>query len=118
MLAARERDVALTVGPADDEDEFGLPWENQETYRDISSITRVDQVTTPMLITAGEQDWRCPPTQAEQLYLSVKKQDVPAKLVVYQEENHNVGDPDRAIHRLETLLDWFERHDPTVENED
>jgi len=96
------------------EDEFGLPWENLDTYRDISSITRVDEVDTPMLITAGEEDWRCPPTQAEQLYLSVKKQGVPAKLVVYQNEHHNVGDPERAIHRLETLLDWFERHDPEM----
>jgi dipeptidyl aminopeptidase/acylaminoacyl peptidase len=95
------------------EDEFGLPWENQETYRDISSLTEVDEVDTPMLITAGEQDWRCPPTQAEQLYLSVEKQGVPAKLVVYQDEHHNVGDPERAIHRLEALLDWFETHDPT-----
>jgi len=92
------------------EDEFGLPWENLDTYRDISSITRVDEVDTPMLITAGEEDWRCPPTQAEQLYLSVKKQGVPAKLVVYQNEHHNVGDPERAIHRLETLLDWFKQH--------
>jgi dipeptidyl aminopeptidase/acylaminoacyl peptidase len=93
------------------EDEFGLPWENVETYRDISSITRVDEIDTPMLITAGEEDWRCPPTQAEQLYLSVKKQDVPAKLVVYQNEHHNIGDPERAIHRIETLLEWFEEHE-------
>jgi dipeptidyl aminopeptidase/acylaminoacyl peptidase len=92
------------------EDEFGLPWENLDTYRDISSITRVDEIETPMLITAGEEDWRCPPTQAEQLYLSVKKQDVPAKLVVYQNEHHNIGDPERAIHRIETLLEWFEEH--------
>jgi dipeptidyl aminopeptidase/acylaminoacyl peptidase len=63
-----------------------------------------------MFIPAGEQDWRCPPTQAEQLYLSVKKQGVSAKLVVYQDEHHNVGDPERAIHRLEELLDWFETH--------
>jgi dipeptidyl aminopeptidase/acylaminoacyl peptidase len=43
----------------------------------------------------------------------VEKQGVPAKLVVYQDEHHNVGDPERAIHRLEALLDWFETHDPT-----
>jgi dipeptidyl aminopeptidase/acylaminoacyl peptidase len=97
------------------EAEFGLPWENEERYRDISSISRVGDVETPLLITAGEEDWRCPPTQAEQLYVSVKKRGVPAKLVVYQDENHDVGDPERAIHRLESLLEWFERHDPTVD---
>jgi dipeptidyl aminopeptidase/acylaminoacyl peptidase len=92
------------------DDEFGVPWENEETYRDISSITRVDEVDTPMLITAGEHDWRCPPTQAEQLYVSVRKQGVDAKLVIYQDEHHNVGTPERAIHRLEELEAWFREH--------
>jgi len=90
--------------------EFGLPWEEEELYAEISSITDVDQVDTPLLVAAGENDWRCPPTQAEQLYVSVRKQDVPAKLVIYRNEHHNVGDPDRAIHRIETLTDWFEEH--------
>ncbi|MFB6094618.1 MAG: prolyl oligopeptidase family serine peptidase [Halanaeroarchaeum sp.] len=94
------------------EDEFGLPWEEPETYRTISSITDVDEIETPLLLTAGENDWRCPPTQAEQLYLSVKKQGVDARLVVYQDEHHAITDPDRAIHRLETLRGWFADHDP------
>ncbi|MFB6103539.1 MAG: prolyl oligopeptidase family serine peptidase [Halobacteriaceae archaeon] len=92
------------------EDEFGLPWENLDTYREISALTDVGEVDTPLLVTAGEQDWRCPPTQAEQLYVSVKKQGVDARLVVYQNEHHNIGDPDRAIHRLEELRSWFEEH--------
>ncbi|MFB6125469.1 MAG: prolyl oligopeptidase family serine peptidase [Halanaeroarchaeum sp.] len=93
------------------EDEFGLPWEVPETYRTISSITDVDQIATPLLLTAGENDWRCPPTQAEQLYVSVKKQGVDSKLVVYQDEHHAITDPDRAIHRLESLVGWFADHD-------
>ena len=99
------------------EDEFGLPWENIETYREISSITRVDEMNTPLLITAGEHDWRCPPTQAEQLYVSVKKRGIPAKLVIYQNEHHNINKPERAIHRLRTIEEWFEEHDPTIESE-
>ncbi|PSP20226.1 S9 family peptidase, partial [Halobacteriales archaeon QH_10_67_13] len=90
--------------------EFGLPWEEPERYERISSITDVGEIETPLLLTAGENDWRCPPTQAEQLYVSVRKQGVDAKLVIYQDEHHNVGDPDRAIHRLETLTEWFEEH--------
>ena len=75
-------------------------------------------IETPLLVTAGENDWRCPPSQSEQLYVSVRKQGVDAKLVVYQNEHHNVGDPDRAIHRLETIDDWFARYDPEREVED
>ncbi|MCU4742094.1 S9 family peptidase [Natronoglomus mannanivorans] len=98
------------------ENDFGLPWEESETYEEISSIAAVDRIDTPLLVTAGGEDWRCPSTQAEQLYLSVKKQGVPARLVLYPEERHNVGDPDRAVHRLEELTGWFERFDPVSEN--
>ncbi|NEU58316.1 S9 family peptidase [Halorussus sp. MSC15.2] len=94
------------------ENDFGLPWENEEGYDAASSITDVGEVDTPLLVTAGGEDWRCPPSQSEQLYVSVKKQDVPARLVVYPDEHHNIGDPDRAIHRLRELCKWFERHDP------
>lgn len=90
--------------------EFGLPWDEPERYEQISSITAVDRIETPLLVTAGENDWRCPPTQAEQLYVSVRKRGLDAKLVLYQDEHHDVGDPDRAVHRLETLDEWFEAH--------
>ncbi|MFB6235757.1 MAG: prolyl oligopeptidase family serine peptidase [Halopenitus sp.] len=97
------------------EADFGLPWEDEDTYRSISSITDVGDIDTPLLITAGGQDWRCPPTQAEQLYVSVKKQDVPAKLVVYPDEHHSITNPERAVHRLEELDDWFDEFDGTEE---
>jgi dipeptidyl aminopeptidase/acylaminoacyl peptidase len=95
--------------------EFGMPWEEPETYADISSITDVDGIETPLLVNAGDQDWRCPPTQAEQLYVSVRKQGVPAKLVIYQNEHHNISRPERQIHRLESITEWFREHDPGYE---
>jgi dipeptidyl aminopeptidase/acylaminoacyl peptidase len=97
------------------EADFGLPWENHEGYEKASAIRDVGNVETPLLVTAGENDHRCPPSQAEQLYVSVRKQGVDAKLVIYPDEHHNVGDPDRAIHRLETLDEWFATYDPERE---
>ena len=94
------------------EADFGLPWERPDAYEAASSITDVGNIETPLLLTAGENDDRCPPTQSEQLYVSVRKQGVDAKLVVYPDEHHNIGDPDRAIHRLETLDEWFATYDP------
>ncbi len=100
------------------DDDFGQPWSDPDTYDRTSSITDVDRIEDPLLITAGGQDWRCPPTQAEQLYVAVKKQGVPAKLVVYPDLPHSYGGPEDATHRMETLLDWFETHDPAVETDD
>lgn len=97
--------------------DMGTPWENADAYRDISSLLDVDSVDTPLLITAGEHDWRCPAAQAEQLYVSAKRCGVDAKLVVYQDEHHDVGRPTRGVHRLEELTDWFEAYDPAVERD-
>jgi dipeptidyl aminopeptidase/acylaminoacyl peptidase len=96
------------------ENDVGVPWEEPDAYHAMSSITEVGEVDTPTLVTAGENDWRCPPTQAEQLYVSLKKRGVVAKLVVYPDEHHNIGAPERTRHRLRTLTDWFERHDPAL----
>jgi dipeptidyl aminopeptidase/acylaminoacyl peptidase len=100
------------------EADFGLPWENPEGYDAASAITAVDRIDTPLLVTAGENDWRCPPSQSEQLYVSVRKRGVPAKFVLYRDEHHAIGAPDRAVHRIRTLTEWFEEHDPGRDAED
>ncbi|EMA64066.1 dipeptidyl aminopeptidase/acylaminoacyl peptidase [Halorubrum distributum JCM 13561] len=100
------------------EAEFGLPWENPEAFDASSAILDAGNIETPLLVMAGGEDWRCPPSQSEQLYVAARKQGVDAELVVYPDEHHNIGDPDRAIHRLEKILGWYETHDPAVEDAD
>lgn len=96
--------------------EFGLPWENPERYRELSSIDEVDRVDAPVLVTAGGADWNCPPTQAEQLHVSLQKAGKESKLVVYPDEPHRrlyeVERPSYVLHRLRELASWFESHDP------
>ena len=96
--------------------DYGLPWENPEVYEGMSSLTDVADVEAPLLLTAGGDDWRCPPTQAEQLYVSLKKRGVPTRLVVYPGENHRrlggIDEPSIPIHRLGQIEEWFATHDP------
>ena len=102
------------------ENELGLPWENPRAYDEASAITNVDVVETPLVLTAGGNDLRDPSTQAEQLYVSLKKRGVESKLVVYPDTHHVhyfVAEPDRAVHRLETMSEWFGRFDPAVEDD-
>ncbi len=95
--------------------EFGLPWEDGDTYDAISSLPDAGRVDTPTLLTAGANDRRCPPEQAEQFYVSLRKQGLDARLVVY-DDGHDVSTPDRAIHRFEELLGWFDRFDPATDD--
>jgi len=103
------------------ENEFGLPWDEPEAYDAVSSITDVDEIDTPLLLTAGEEDWRCPPTQAEQMHVSLRKRGVESKVVVYPDTNHvhhYIAEPDRAAHRLEAMDEWMARFDPERQSSD
>lgn len=93
--------------------EFGLPWEQPELFEGSSSITGVGAISTPTLLIAGGDDHRCPPSQSEQLYVSLRKRGVPTKLVIYPYLNHRVGQPKHVVHRLESVAAWFREHDPT-----
>ena len=79
------------------QDDLGVPWQNEAAYARISPASGAAAIRTPLLITAGEHDWRCPLDQAELLYITLKKRGVPSELVVYQDEHHAISRPARAI---------------------
>ena len=92
------------------QDDLGVPWQNAAGYEAASPASSVENMHTPMLITAGNEDWRCPLSQAEQLYLALKKRGVPTELVIYQGEHHTVSRPRRAIDRLRRIVGWLGRY--------
>lgn len=92
------------------QDDLGVPWQNEAAYRRISPASAVANINTPLLITAGEVDWRCPLSQSEQLYLALKKRGVETQLVIYQGERHAITRPKRAIDRIKRISEWFARH--------
>jgi dipeptidyl aminopeptidase/acylaminoacyl peptidase len=74
-----------------------------------------DQVTTPTLVLHSEQDLRCPLSQAERYYSTLKRHGVDTELVVFPGENHELsrsGRPRHRLQRFEVILDWWQRHLP------
>jgi dipeptidyl aminopeptidase/acylaminoacyl peptidase len=92
------------------QDDLGVPWQNAEQYLRISPMSGLGNIRTPLLITAGEHDWRCPLNQAEELYVALKKRGVPTELIVYRDEHHAITRPSRARDRLQRILEWLERY--------
>ncbi|MDI3269295.1 MAG: S9 family peptidase [Bacillota bacterium] len=90
--------------------DYGVPWQNRDGYRASSPKSGIAHMKTPLLITAGQEDWRCPLDQAEMLYLALKKRGVPTELVIYQGENHAISKPKRALDRVIRILRWLERY--------
>jgi dipeptidyl aminopeptidase/acylaminoacyl peptidase len=87
-----------------------MPWEDPEAYLRVSPIVHAGAIRTPTLIIASEDDLRCPPEQAEQLYTALKKQGVEAAFLRYPGESHGLsrgGKPWHRVHRLRHIVAWF-----------
>jgi dipeptidyl aminopeptidase/acylaminoacyl peptidase len=72
----------------------------------------VAQVTTPTLVLHSEQDLRCPVSQAESYYTSLKLNRVETELVLFPGENHELsrgGSPRHRRQRFEIILEWWDR---------
>jgi dipeptidyl aminopeptidase/acylaminoacyl peptidase len=89
---------------------YGKPWENWDLYEDLSPIKYVQNVKTPTLIVQSEEDHRTPMTDAEQWFMSLKKQGVPVEFIRYPRSTHDLsrtGEPWLLVDRLSRLRQWF-----------
>jgi dipeptidyl aminopeptidase/acylaminoacyl peptidase len=80
-----------------------------------SPQAKVGQVTTPTLVMHSELDLRCPLSQAERYYASLKRQGVETELVIFPGENHELsraGRPRHRLQRFQVILDWWRRRIP------
>lgn len=86
----------------------------RDTYRRLSPITYVDQVTSPCLILHGESDDRCPIGQGEEFFAGlVAVGRVPVEFVRYPGGSHSFVGMGRPSHRLDyvrRLVAWVEAH--------
>ncbi|HUF49739.1 MAG TPA: S9 family peptidase [Longimicrobiales bacterium] len=89
---------------------YGKPWENLQLYEELSPIRYVQHVRTPTLIVQSEEDHRTPMTDAEQWFMSLKKQGVPVEFIRYPRSTHDLsrtGEPWLLVDRLARLRQWF-----------
>jgi dipeptidyl aminopeptidase/acylaminoacyl peptidase len=77
-----------------------------------SPLTHADRIRIPMLIIHSEQDWRCPLEQAQRLYVALRLRGVPAEMLVFPGEGHELsrsGLPSHRVARFEAILEWWRR---------
>jgi len=91
---------------------FGSPWEerSRELLMRSSPIIYAGNVTTPTMFVHGEYDHRVPIEEAEQMYVALRKQRVPARFVRYPESYHGGWTPWRYVHRMYVQMEWWEEH--------
>jgi dipeptidyl aminopeptidase/acylaminoacyl peptidase len=97
----------------------GPPWERDSLYRALSPMTYAKNIRTPMLIVHSEDDRRTPITDAEQLFVMLRRRGVPAEFVRYPRSFHGLsrtGPPWLLVDRLERVRTWFAHWLGTGEN--
>jgi dipeptidyl aminopeptidase/acylaminoacyl peptidase len=89
------------------------PWEDPEDYKARSPITYIDRVKTPLMLIEGEADYRTPPMAGgEMMFRALKYRHVPAVMVRFPDESHELsrsGKPWHRVERLQYIVGWFDQ---------
>lgn len=93
------------------EEELGKPWKNINKWLQVSyPFFKVDQIVTPTLFMASEDDFNVPVAGAEQMYQAFKSVGIPTELVIYPSQHHGLRVPSYIVHRYQKNIDWFKKY--------
>lgn len=87
------------------------PWGKPEWFYEHSPVNFTNKATTPTMLVSGEADMRCPTSQAEQLFVSLKNAGCEVEFVRYPNSSHGFSSAGPAAYREDFLgrtLAWFQ----------
>ena len=91
----------------------GAPFEDLQKHWDMSPIKYIGNAKTPTLVIHSENDHRCPIEQGEQVFVALKRLEVPTEFVRFPGEFHGLsrnGRTDRRVVRLNHIARWFNEY--------
>jgi acylaminoacyl-peptidase len=89
----------------------GYPWDIPEEYMRRSPISLAGEINTPTMILTGEEDFRTPIAESEQLYGALKIRKVDASMVRIPNSSHGIANrPSNLIAKVAAILTWFDRY--------
>ncbi|MDT7603815.1 MAG: hypothetical protein QOF61_1812 [Acidobacteriota bacterium] len=90
--------------------EFGMPWDDYDLLWRWSPLRYVRDAQTPTLFIHGEQDNDVHITQAEEMYMALRRRGIETVLVRYPREGHGLREPRHRLDALERTLAWFDKY--------
>jgi dipeptidyl aminopeptidase/acylaminoacyl peptidase len=90
--------------------ELGAPWDKFDTWKKLAyPFLESGRITAPTLFQCADADDNVPCVGAEQMYLALKTQGIPTKLIVYPGENHGLSVPSYLAHRMRSNIAWYDQ---------
>ncbi|MDR2389055.1 MAG: S9 family peptidase [Tannerellaceae bacterium] len=91
----------------------GDAWTHHESLWSQSPLKYADRVTTPTLFIHSEEDYRCWLSEGIQMFYALRYFDIPSRLVLFEDENHELsrsGRPLNRIKRLREITEWMDTY--------
>ncbi|PYJ49523.1 MAG: S9 family peptidase, partial [Verrucomicrobia bacterium] len=80
------------------------PFDDEQEFKARSPLTYIKNVKTPMMFILGEADYRTPPgAGGEQMFRALKFRKIPAVMVRFPNESHELSRSGQPWHRIERL---------------
>ena len=70
-------------------------------------FSQAGQVKTPTMLITGEQDFRTPISQTEQMFGALKLRGVDAEMIRLPGAGHGMGRPSQWLQSILAPIDWF-----------
>ncbi len=86
------------------------PWEQPELYFKRSPFSLSGQIRTPTMLITGENDYRTPISQTEQMFGALKLRGVEAQMIRLPGSGHGMGRPSQWLQSILAPIDWFNQH--------
>ena len=88
----------------------GPPWGGSSLWRTQSPLTYATKFRTPVLVTVGEKDYRVPLNNTLEYWTVLQRQQVPARLVVFPNENHWVLNGANSRFFYGEIANWLAKY--------
>jgi dipeptidyl aminopeptidase/acylaminoacyl peptidase len=89
---------------------YGDPVADAELLRDLSPITHIDRLRTPLLVVHGENDSNVPVIEAEQVVEALRERGVEHRYLLFPGEGHELLRRTSRAEYLRETVDWLSTH--------
>ena len=90
----------------------GPPWGKRDSYEKHSPHRFAENFKTPMLIIHNDLDFRVPVSEGYQLFTTLQRLGVPAKMINFPDEGHWVQKPANSAFWHREVFAWLSKYVP------
>ncbi|GAA2541486.1 alpha/beta fold hydrolase [Winogradskya consettensis] len=89
---------------------YGDPVRDADLLRDLSPITRIDNLRAPLMVVHGENDSNVPVIEAEQVVEALAERGVEHRYLLFPGEGHELLHRSSRAEYLRETVGWLTRH--------